>query len=110
MTEIKISMTMDENYNITLLNCNNNRKVEIDYSNKMINASDVYDLLSYTPECNYTLESNIDSFADGNEKDYFNELIELINSIVSELNNLNSNDETEEEKNSEVKEEVEEEL
>ena len=53
---------------------------------------DVYDLLSYTPDNNYMLESNIDSIPDGNEKDYFNELIQLIASIITELNNLNSSD------------------
>lgn len=92
MTEIKISMIMDKDYNVKLLNDRTNNELDIDYTNKMINASDVYDLLSYTPDNNYMLESNIDSIPDGNEKDYFNELIQLIASIITELNNLNSSD------------------
>lgn len=92
MTEIKISMTMDTDYNVKLLNDSINKELKIDYTNKMINASDVYDLLSYAPDNNYMLESNIDSIPDGNEKDYFNELIQLITSITTELNNINSSD------------------
>ncbi len=89
MKETKISILIDENYNITLTNTNTKKEYSIDYSKKEINASGIYDLLDYSPESKYIIESNIDSMDDGNEKDYFYEIIEIMNSIINELNNLN---------------------
>lgn len=101
MKEIKISINMDDNNKITIFNKSTWKTLEIDYTNKMINASDVYDVLSYTTESKYLIESNIDLIDDGNERDYFVELIQLIKSITDELNNLNGVDNVTEGDNSE---------
>ena len=83
---------MNDDYNVKLLNNFSKKSIKIDYLNKMINASDVYDVLSYTIDSNYIIESNLDSINEGNEKDYLNEIIQLIESITNELNNLNNTD------------------
>lgn len=50
----------------------------------------IYELFDYKKDNNYQITSNIDQIEDGNEKDYFLEVINLIDSILKEINELNN--------------------
>jgi len=81
---------MDDKFDIALLNENSKNKKEIKFSDKNINAYDIYELFDYKKDNNYQITSNIDQIEDGNEKDYFLEVINLIDSIIKEINELNN--------------------
>lgn len=81
---------MDDKFDIALLNENSKNKKEIKFSDKNINAYDIYELFDYKKDNNYQITSNIDQIEDGNEKDYFLEVINLIDSILKEINELNN--------------------
>mgnify|MGYP007087033717 FL=1 len=81
---------MDDKFDIVLLNENSKNKKEIKFSDKNINAYDIYELFDYKKDNNYQITSNIDQIEDGNEKDYFLEVINLIDSIIKEINELNN--------------------
>ena len=90
MTKITINVKMDDKFDIALLNENSKNKKEIKFSDKNINAYDIYELFDYKKDNNYQITSNIDQIEDGNEKDYFLEVINLIDSIIKEINELNN--------------------
>lgn len=90
MTKITINIKMDDKFDIVLLNENSKNKKEIKFSDKNINAYDIYELFDYKKDNNYQITSNIDQIEDGNEKDYFLEVINLIDSIIKEINELNN--------------------
>ncbi len=90
MTKITINIKMDDKFDIALLNENSKNKKEIKFSDKNINAYDIYELFDYKKDNNYQITSNIDQIEDGNEKDYFLEVINLIDSILKEINELNN--------------------
>ena len=90
MTNITINIKMDDKFDIALLNENSKNKKEIKFSDKNINAYDIYELFDYKKDNNYQITSNIDQIEDGNEKDYFLEVINLIDSIIKEINELNN--------------------
>lgn len=91
MTKITISLNMDDKFDIVLLNKSTKKQKEIKFSNKNINAYDIYELLDYKTDNNYEIISNIDKIPEGNERDYFNEVINLIDGIKREINELNEN-------------------
>ncbi len=90
MTKITINIKMDDKFDIALLNENSKNEKEIKFSDKNINAYDIYELFDYKKDNNYQITSNIDQIEDGNEKDYFLEVINLIDSIIKEINELNN--------------------
>lgn len=90
MTKITINIKMDDKFDIALLNENSKNKKEIKFLDKNINAYDIYELFDYKKDNNYQITSNIDQIEDGNEKDYFLEVINLIDSILKEINELNN--------------------
>ncbi|CDC62018.1 unknown [Clostridium sp. CAG:417] len=98
MTKITINIKMDDKFDIALLNENSKNKKEIKFSDKNINAYDIYELFDYKKDNNYQITSNIDQIEDGNEKDYFLEVINLIDSIIKEINELNNDKQHIEEK------------
>ena len=95
MTKITIRLKMDDKFDITLLNENTKKKKEIKFTNKNVNAYDIYELFDYKKDNNYEIISNIDEISDGNEKDYYNEIINLIESIKKEINELNKTEQEE---------------
>lgn len=101
MTEMKINIEMDESNDITIKNKYTDKSVVIDYSKKEINARDIYELLSYLDDVHYEVNSNYDSIPEGNEKDYFYEIITIIDNIKNELNALNDNKDDDENSDSE---------
>lgn len=93
MTEIIIKLNMNDKYDITISNKNNDKEITINYKEKKINAIDIYELLSYNENIFYSIESNIDEIVEGNEKDYFNEIIFLMYGIINEINEINDSNE-----------------
>lgn len=91
MIKIIINIKMDDKYDIVLLNENSGKQMQIKFSDKKIAAYDVYELFDYNKNNNYDIKSNAEEILDGNEKDYFLEVINLINSIKEEINELNNN-------------------
>lgn len=89
MTKIVINLLMNEKYDIVMTNSLTNTTKTIEFSTKNINAYDIYELFDYKNDYNYTVESNINDIDDGNEKDYFKEVISLINDIKKEINDIN---------------------
>ena len=99
MTEIIINMTMDDNHNINITNETSSKNVIIDFEKKSLNAAEIYEVLDYSTDCLYNVKSNIDDLDDGNEKDYFSEIVGILVDISKELNNLNSEDTTSKDEN-----------
>lgn len=92
MTKITINIKMDDKFDIVLLNESTKKRKEIKFSSKNINAYDIYELFDYKTDNNYEIISNIDKIPEGNEKDYFKEIINLIDGIKEEINELNENE------------------
>ncbi len=92
MTETVINLNIDDSNNIIISNESNGNTYMIDYANKEINATKIYELLSYNENVQYNTKSNVEILDDGNVKDYFNEIILIIKKITDELNALNSED------------------
>ena len=80
---------MNEKYDIVMTNSLTNTTKTIEFLTKNINAYDIYELFDYKNDYNYAVESNINDIDDGNEKDYFKEVISLINDIKKEINDIN---------------------
>ena len=65
-----------------------NKKIEISYSSKTLNAQDVYDIFNYEKENIYEINSNIENVNDEKIKEYYSEIINLFEDIKKELNEL----------------------
>lgn len=91
MTKITINIQMNDNFDIILSNEESKQKKEIKFSDKNVNAYDIYELFDYKIDNNYEILSNVDDIADGNERNYFIEVINLIDGIKKEINELNEN-------------------
>ncbi|MFI3260670.1 MAG: hypothetical protein R3Y21_04355 [Mycoplasmatota bacterium] len=85
---IKIKINIDEDNNIKIKNDKNSNEVQIMYSDKKINAIDIYNILSYSAGNQYSLETNVDDIEEEKIKLYFNDIISLINSIIDDINSL----------------------
>lgn len=106
MTEIEIELHMEENYDIKISNNTSGKEFIVKYSDKKINASDVYDLLTYQDDFVYESKSNIEDIEEGNQKDYFNEILTIMNDIIKNINELNNSDKN----NCDSEESIEEEI
>ena len=89
MTKIVIKLIMNDNFDIEMTNSLTSVKKEISFLTKNINAFDVYELFGYKNDYIYDIESNVDDITDGNEKDYFKEVISLVENIKNEINKIN---------------------
>lgn len=88
MNVMKINLTMNEDKSIIVKNISSEKFLKINFDNKTITATDVYEVLSYIPNTIYKIESNIDDIIDGNDKTYFSDIINLMNSIITEINEM----------------------
>ena len=61
MEKIIINLTIDKDNNIVIENKGINKKIEISYSSKTLNAQDVYDIFNYEKENSYEINSNIEN-------------------------------------------------
>ena len=90
MIEMNININMDKkSYDICISNSINDKTIDIKFTEKNLNAAKVYDFLTYSVETKYSLFNNADDIDEGNEKDYFLEIIKLFGDITVELNELN---------------------
>lgn len=98
MTKITINIKMNDKFDIVLSNETTKKQKEIKFSSKNINAYDIYELFDYKKGNSYEITSNVEIIAEGNEKDYFIEVINLINSIKEEINELSNDGQGDQEK------------
>lgn len=91
MIEINVNLTINEEGNI-LIECGTENKYNINFDNKIINAQSIYNLLDYNPNYIYKLSSNIDEVKDARMKEYFEDVYDLIQKIISDINELNKKD------------------
>lgn len=84
MIEMLINVLMDENFNIRITNEYTKNNLEIDFAKKEINAYDLYTLLAYSIDVKYEVKNNIQSVAEGNEKDYYQEILTIIENIADD--------------------------
>ena len=83
-----INLTMNEDKSITITNISTERVFKINYDDKIITAQDIYEMLSYEPNNIYKIKSNIDDINEENDKNYFSDVVNLINSIIIEINKM----------------------
>lgn len=88
MNEMKINLVMDENKNIIVTNLDKGTNFTISYVDKVINALSVYQILNYQLNSIYALNSNISEITDENDRIYFKDIITLLESIISEINEM----------------------
>ncbi len=88
MKEIMINLTMNEDKDIVVANTLNEKFFTISYENKIIKAVDIYELLTYQLNNTYKIESNLDEITDQNDKTYFTDIVNLIQSIIDEINEM----------------------
>lgn len=93
MEKIIINLTIDKNNNITVKNSKSNKQFTIDYQSKKLNAQDVYDVFNYEKENNYEIKSDMDTISEIKIKEYYDDIINLFESITKELNELDFSDE-----------------
>ena len=96
MKKIIIKIEMDDKNDVILLNEQTEKSKKIEFTTKKINAFDIYELLDYKKDNNYQIITNIETIEDGNEKDYFAEIINLIEGINEEVNELVTEEKNEE--------------
>lgn len=93
MAKININLSIDNENNITISNDKSTKTVTIQYSNKMLNAKDVYDILDFKKNNSYEITSDVDNVEDKNVKDYYTDIINLFEDIKDKLNELVINEE-----------------
>ncbi len=89
MTEILIEIKMDSEGNIEISNNVSDKKFVINFIEKKIKASDIYNMLDYCVDNNYSVKSNIDCISDERKKAYFLEVFTLIDNIKDSINEVN---------------------
>ncbi|NMA50970.1 MAG: hypothetical protein GX951_03885 [Mollicutes bacterium] len=92
MEKIIINLSIDKDNNITIKNNKLNKEFIIDYQSKMLNAQDVYDVFNFKKDNSYEIKSDIDNLQDEKIKEYYNDIINLFESIKNELNELDFSD------------------
>lgn len=90
MTKITIKLNIDQGNNISITNTKTNKKIEIKYSDRRLNAKDVYNIFGYEKGNSYEIQSDIDDVQDKGIKDYYNVVIKLFDDIKNELNKNNN--------------------
>lgn len=90
MTKITIKLNIDQDNNINITNTKTNEKIEIKYSDKKLNAKDVYNIFGYEKGNSYEIQSDIDVVQNKGIIDYYNTIIKLFDDIKNELNKINN--------------------
>ena len=92
MEKITINLAIDKDNNIHIENKGINKKIEIKYSSKILNAREVYDIFNYEKGNHYDIKSDIDKVNDEKIKEYYSDIINLFEDIKKELNDLQITD------------------
>ena len=93
MEKITINLLMDKDNNITISNDKINKNIIIQYTSKILNAQDVYDIFNFQKGNTYEIESNIKDIKDERIIEYYKDILGLFDDIRKELNDLTSSDE-----------------
>lgn len=89
--KIIINLEMDDNKNIII--ASGKETMTIDFIKKEIIAKDILKILNYKESITYELNPKIsDKITKDGEKEYFNEVVDIITKIITEINLLNSQD------------------
>lgn len=91
MEKILINLNMDNKNDITIENSKTKKKIKIEYTSKILNAQDVYDVFGFEKGNNYDIKNNLDKVNDEKLIEYYTEVINLFNDIKNELNDLTIN-------------------
>lgn len=89
MTKITIRIAKDDNSNdVIITNTTTSAKIIIDYTSKILDAKDIYNLLGFDIEYEYEVEKAIEETDDKNLNTYFGNICTLISDICKEINSL----------------------
>lgn len=94
MEKIVINLSIDSDNNITIENGKTKKSFIIEYTSKILNAQDVYDVFNFEKGNNYDIKSDIDMVNDDKLKEYYADIINLFESIKGKLNELDEGDES----------------
>lgn len=92
MNEMTINLNMDSEKNIVIKNSITENSYVIEYNTKEITAQGIYDVLSYKPNTIYKIENNIEKVTDENTKVYFQDVIDLVKTIIDDINVITNNE------------------
>jgi len=92
MNEMTINLNMDSEKNIVIKNSITENSYIIEYNTKEITAQGIYDVLSYKPNTIYKIENNIEKVTDENTKVYFQDVIDLVKTIIDDINVITNNE------------------
>ncbi len=88
MEEIVINLSIDKGNNITVENSKTKKNFIIEYTSKILNAQDVYEVFNFEKGNNYNIKSDIEKVTDERIKEYYADIINLFDDIKKELNEL----------------------
>lgn len=92
MNEMTINLNIDSEKNIVIKNSITENSYIIEYNTKEITAQGIYDVLSYKPNTIYKIENNIEKVTDENTKVYFQDVIDLVKTIIDDINVITNNE------------------
>lgn len=92
MNEMTINLNIDSEKNIVMKNSITENSYIIEYNTKEITAQGIYDVLSYKPNTIYKIENNIEKVTDENTKVYFQDIIDLVKTIIDDINVITNNE------------------
>ncbi|MBP3461575.1 MAG: hypothetical protein J6K21_04105 [Bacilli bacterium] len=92
MNEMTINLNIDSEKNIVIKNSITENSYIIEYNTKEITAQGIYDVLSYKPNAIYKIENNIEKVTDENTKVYFQDVIDLVKTIIDDINVITNNE------------------
>jgi hypothetical protein len=79
---------MNDAHDIIITNKADDNNISINYSDKNINASDIFNIINYQENDKYKIESNIDEITEKNLNEYFKDFLDVMNSIIDEINKI----------------------
>lgn len=91
MGKIFINISIDGDKNVIIYNSIADKKMVIDYKDKVIKAQDVYDVLDYRKDNEYEIKSETSNLRE-TDKDYYDDIFKLFNDICEEINKLSFKD------------------
>lgn len=90
MENIKISLGIDDDNNITIKNNKTGNSLVVEYISKVLNAGDVYGVFDFHEGYSYSVESNVDAVEDKNIAAYYRDIVNLFKEISDEINKVTS--------------------
>lgn len=88
MENIKISLSIGGNNDITIKNDKTGNSFVVEYASKVLNAGDVYSVFDFHEGYSYSVESDMDTIGDKNISAYYADIVNLFKEIGDELNKI----------------------